>query len=494
MFLSFCLPKRSTLISRAFHVGKQFSNPNTEDIFFRAICVNLKQRRWKLLEQMSPSLTNSLVCRVIHEFRDLSQLALEFYNWVGEKKRFSHSLESCCTVIQLLVNSRRFDDALAIMGNLMCESGVPPLEVLEGLINSYEGCDSSPAVFDALVRACTQFGATDGAYEVIMKLRMEGVWVTIHAWNNFLGHLLKLNEIDRFWMLSYGYIENVNTFNLVVHALCKECRLLEAISVFYRMLKNEIWPNIVTFNMIIDGACKMGDLELSLKLVRKMGVMSGGCVQPNSVTYNCVINGFCKIGSVALAEEFRNEMTKVGIESNERTYATLMDGYARGGSLDEAFKLCNEMVERGLIPNSVVYNTVIHWLYKEGDMEGASFLLSDMIDKRICPDQFTYSILAKGLCRNGYVTEALKLNNQIMEKNLIADAFTHNILINYMCRNKNLAGAKQLLGSMFVHGLMPDLVTYGSLIDGHCKEGNVEGAVQVYDGMIKVEEKPNLVI
>ena len=106
----------------------------------------------------------------------------------------------------------------------MCVRGLAPFDVLEGLINSYEGDDSSPAVFDALVRACTQFGATDGAHEVIKKLRMDGCWVTIHAWNNFLGHLLKLNEIDRFWkvykeMISYGYSENVYTFNLVVYAL-----------------------------------------------------------------------------------------------------------------------------------------------------------------------------------------------------------------------------------------------------------------------------------
>ena len=29
------------------------------------------------------------------------------------------------------------------------------------------------------------------------------------------------------------------------------------------MLKSGIWPNVVTFNMIIDGACRMGDIELT---------------------------------------------------------------------------------------------------------------------------------------------------------------------------------------------------------------------------------------
>ena len=118
-----------------------------------------------------------------------------------------------------------------------------------------------------------------------MKLQIEGCWVTIHAWNNFLSHLIKVNEIQRFWMvykkmISYGYMENVNSFNLVVHALCKDCKLQEAMSVFYRILKSGIWPNVVTFNMMVNGACKMGDMDLALMLVRKMEIMSAGLDSP----------------------------------------------------------------------------------------------------------------------------------------------------------------------------------------------------------------------
>lgn len=106
MFSAFCncLYKSNSPLSRAFHVGKQFANPSTEDIVFRAICVNLRQRKWKILEQMAPSLTNSLVNRVVSEFRKSPKLALEFYTWVGENNRFSHSLESSCAIVHLLVN------------------------------------------------------------------------------------------------------------------------------------------------------------------------------------------------------------------------------------------------------------------------------------------------------------------------------------------------------------------------------------------------------
>ncbi|RYR31155.1 hypothetical protein Ahy_B01g055945 [Arachis hypogaea] len=217
---------------------------------------------------------------------------------------FPHSLDSCCTLVHLLVKSRRFDEALFLLRNLITEEGTPPLVLLEVLIESYRRCCSSIAAFDALVRACTQVGATEGAYDVIYNLRSRDCFIAIHAWNNFLNHLLQLNEIDRFWNLyrgmgSFGYMEN------------------------------------------------------------------GDFVWPNSVTYNSIINGFCKNGKLLLAEEMLRKMVKIGIEPSVRTYATLIDGYARWGSLEEALRLCNVMVERGLVPNNVVYNSILHWLYHE---------------------------------------------------------------------------------------------------------------------------------
>ena len=62
-------------------------------------------------------------------------------------------------------------------------------------------------------------------------------------------------------MHSIGYVEDAYTCNLVIHALCKECKLREVVLVFYRMLNIRILPTIVTFNMLIDGSCKMGDMD-----------------------------------------------------------------------------------------------------------------------------------------------------------------------------------------------------------------------------------------
>lgn len=170
-------------------------------------------------------------------------------------------------MVHVLVNARRFEDTLSIMRTLMEKKGTSTMELMEALVNSFEISNSSLVVLDTLVRLCTPIRATEDIYIVIKKLRMKEYLISIHHWNNFLNHLLKLNKCRRFWemykeMHSIGYVENLYTCNLVIHALCKECKLRESITVFYRMLKTRISPTVVTFNMLINGSCKMEDMDL----------------------------------------------------------------------------------------------------------------------------------------------------------------------------------------------------------------------------------------
>ncbi|KAJ0575077.1 putative tetratricopeptide-like helical domain superfamily [Helianthus annuus] len=507
MFLKLFSTKRSHLFARgSIHLGKHFKYPNPEDIAFTSISLHLRQRKWNLLDKLlSSNLTNTLVNRLLIEFRRSPELALGFYKRVvGEQKSFSPSLDNVCILIHVMISCKRYDDALDLMSNLMQTMGYSHLEVLEGLWNSYDAEISCPDVFDALVRAAsTLLGDAGCAYQVIMKLRMEKDFdVSIHAWNNFLNCVIRSDDMNRFWrkyeeMIGYGYVENVYTMNLVIHALCKEMLLYEVLSVFYRMLKGGIYPNVVSFNMIINGACKTGDVDLGLKLFRKMEMLSRGFVMPNLITFNCLINGYCKLGDMNTAESLGDEMKKMGIKPNLRTYGTLVDGYLRKGCTDEAFRLCSHMVDKGLIPNNVIYNSIIHWLYFGGDSFTASSLLSHMIKTNVCFDKFTNAILVKGLSRNGFLNEALGYHEWLVGKNLVdKDLFLENILVYYLFRsgNESVSKVKQILNDIVDRGLTPDTVTYGTMIDAFSKQGSISNAVRVYDDMIKMGKRPNLVI
>ncbi|CAN6566961.1 unnamed protein product [Malus baccata var. baccata] len=513
---SFFSPHKTTrLICRGLHASKQFSPPNSDNIVFEAICVNLRQRRWKFLDQISPTLTGSLVSRVVREFRNSPQLALEFYNWIRRNQSCCPQfLESSWTLIHVLIDSRRYDDALSLMESLMGEEGLHPLVVLEGLVTSYdEGCGcSSPAVFDALVRACTRFGATDGAYEVIKKLSLDGYWVSIHAWNNFLNHVIKLNEIDRFWkmykeMLSYGYVENVNTFNLVMYALCKECKLLEAMSEYYQTLKSGIWPSVVTFNMIRDGASRMGDMELALKVLRKMGftysILIKGLSRSGLVTeavrfhirileknlvedvfsYNILIDYMCKSNNLRAAKQLMGSMFVRGLLPDSVTYGTLIDGHCKEGCIGSGVQIFEKLIEGKKKPNLVIYNSVINGLCKKASVDIAK-LLMDSLQRMDVLDIVTYNTMINGYFISGMIDQAFVLVREMEEGGISFNIVTYNILINFLCKFGCIQQTKGLMKVMISRGMVPDFVTYTTLITNLNKNCSPEEVVALHDYMV----------
>ncbi|KAG0481540.1 hypothetical protein HPP92_012398 [Vanilla planifolia] len=311
-----------------------------EEVIAEAIIINLRQHRWKDLDCLFPAITDNLACHIFIRFRQSPQLVLYFFQWSNWKKRKKKLLPFCldthCVLIHVLMVAKMFIETLNIMKWLMIHGGVAALDLLAALGHLYDDTWCNLAVYDAVVRACTQLRAKDDAYLVIKTLRNKGIMVSIHAWNNYLNCVLMLRREDGdFWkmykeMLMLGYVANVNTFNLAILALCREFRLFEAFSMFSQMVKVGIEPNIVTINMLVDGCCQKNDISLAFDFIKNSTLILGHKIEPNCVTCNCLINGFCKSGRSALGERvLREYMNEWGVEPNVRTYATLVDGFAR---------------------------------------------------------------------------------------------------------------------------------------------------------------------
>ncbi|XLR61258.1 hypothetical protein S83_011930, partial [Arachis hypogaea] len=106
-----------------------------------------------------------------------------------------------------------------------------------------------------------------------------------------------------------------------------ECQLVKAISVLYRMMKGEIFSNVVPFNIIIYATYRIDNLGLSLKLLKRMTMMLGDVIWPNYIIYDCKINEFCKNEKLLFAEEMLRKMVKASKESSVQIYATLINRY-----------------------------------------------------------------------------------------------------------------------------------------------------------------------
>ncbi|GLJ09661.1 hypothetical protein SUGI_0113630 [Cryptomeria japonica] len=78
------------------------------------------------------------------------------------------------------------------------------------------------------------------------------------------------------------------------------------------MATGNLKPDEVTYNTVIDGLCKAGDLSRAQSLLNRM---------LDAVTYNCLIDAHCKVGEM---DKYFLNMKVAGIAPNVVTYNILI--------------------------------------------------------------------------------------------------------------------------------------------------------------------------
>ncbi|KAJ8621746.1 hypothetical protein MRB53_030275 [Persea americana] len=120
--------------------------------------------------------------------------------------------------------------------------------------------------------------------------------------------------------------------------------------------------DVVGLNTLIDGYCKFGMVNYSVRLMESMRQEG---VLPDIVTYITLINGFCRIGEFGKAKDFmdeilgikkdvsssklncsknQNSIEEMDLELNVITHTTFISAYCKKRELEEAFSLYEEMV------------------------------------------------------------------------------------------------------------------------------------------------------
>ncbi|KAK8613445.1 hypothetical protein V6N13_101207 [Hibiscus sabdariffa] len=162
--------------------------------------------------------------------------------------------------------------------------------------------------------------------------------------------------LDR--MMKEGVHPDVKTFSSVVHALCKEKRNEEAITMLdlmrqceeakillSKMVTEYIVLDIVTFNILLDAICKQGTEDKAREVLKVMDQLG---VKPNEFTYRTMIRMYCALGEMNKAKDVFDSMATEGFAPDLTAYKMLINGYAKCKSKEETVRLAEEMLQKGL--------------------------------------------------------------------------------------------------------------------------------------------------
>ncbi|XP_026399112.1 pentatricopeptide repeat-containing protein At5g12100, mitochondrial-like [Papaver somniferum] len=124
-------------------------------------------------------------------------------------------------------------------------------------------------------------------------------------------------------------------------------------------------------------------------------------IKPNKITYNTLIDGYCKAGDLNKAFEIREQMVCSGFVPDLLAFNTFLSGLCRVNQLKEVRELLNEMKMYGFVPDGFTSSSLIEAFSKLGDSDGLLAVFEAMLRGGVQLNAYTCCPLLKGICKEG---------------------------------------------------------------------------------------------
>lgn len=247
------------------------------------------------------------------------------------------------------------------------------------------------------------------------------------------------------------------------------------------------------YTVLVYGWCKIGRFDMAERFLRDM-IERG--IEPNVVTYNVFLNGICRRASLHPEERFertiRNaekvfkEMWERGIEPDVTSFSIVLHVYSRAHKPELSLEKLKLMRERGICPTVETYTSVVKCLCSCGRLEDAEELLGKMVRSGVSPCAATYNCFFKEYRGRKDSEGALKLYRKMKEEGLcVLSMHTYNILVGMLLELNRMEIVREIWNDMKESGVGPDLDSYTMLIHGLCGKQKWREACQLFVEMIE---------
>ncbi|ONK69148.1 uncharacterized protein A4U43_C05F19850 [Asparagus officinalis] len=350
--------------------------------------------------------------------------------------------------------------------------------------------------------------------------------------HNEILNLIRVNDLDEASLLVRHSIYSnckptIFTCNAVLHALLRQSRYSDLLSLHRFITQASVAPTVITHNLLLDtalehyrllvkddapinpspttyriltkGLVDNGKIDQAVELKDEM--IDKGFCGPDAAVYNLIMSGFVKKEEpdrvIELFEEMKEKMGGGQVEDGI-VYGNLMKGYFKKGMEAEAMGVYEEVLGEGskVRFNAVSYNLVLEALTKNGKLEEAIGLFGRMMGEHYPPRKLTvnlgsFNVMVDGYCAAERFDDAIEVFRKMEEKRCTPDTLSYNNLIQQLGENKMVAEAEEFYREMGEREINPDEYTYVLLMEACFRVDRVDDAIGYFRKMVEVGLKPN---
>ncbi|CAA6665317.1 unnamed protein product [Spirodela intermedia] len=261
------------------------------------------------------------------------QRALDIFNFAAERQRgFSHNNATYAAVLRRLAAARRFPAVDALLRRMRLE----PCRFEEGpLLN--------------LMRHFSAAGMPERALELLHSIPslVRRPRPSTRAVAACLDLLLAAARPDLAGELlaaarrKYGISPNACLCNILVKYHCRSGELPSAFRVLAQMRRARSRSRIMAAALPPPPRTGEGRLKAAFELFEEMIAVDG--ILPDQLTFNVLIDGFCRSGEVDRAAHILAFMRRHGCDPNAVNFSTLMNGLCMAGRIEDAMAVFSDM-------------------------------------------------------------------------------------------------------------------------------------------------------
>jgi pentatricopeptide repeat protein len=256
--------------------------------------------------------------------------------------------------------------------------------------------------------------------------------------------------------------------------------------------KEEFGSDEKVYTILIAGWCKLRRIDMAEKFLVEM-IESG--IEPNVVTYNVLLNGICRTASLHPEERFErnvrnaekvfDEMRQRGIEPDVTSFSILLHMYSRAHKAELTLDKMKLMKAKGISPTIETYTSVVKCLCSCGRLEEAEELLETMVESGISPSSATYNCFFKEYKGRKDANGAMNLYRKMKNGLCKPSTQTYNVLLGTFINLGKMETVKEIWDDLKASETGPDLDSYTSLVHGLCSKEKWKEACGYFVEMIE---------
>ncbi|CAN8267684.1 unnamed protein product [Cochlearia groenlandica] len=421
------------------------------------------------LTSLGVDLSMEIVANVVDRGNLSGEAIVTFFEWAVREPGVSKDVDTYCVILKALGRRKFFSYMMAVLQEMATQGVTPNLECLIIAMVSFAKAN--------YVRRAVQLFEESGDF---------GVECSTESFNALLRCLCErshVNAANSVFNTKKGKIPfDTCTYNVMISGWSKLGEIEEIEKILKEMVVSGFSPNCLSYSHLIEGLGRVGRINDSVEIFDTM--KQKGSV-PDANVYNALICNFMLARNFDESMRYYRKMLDEECELGLETYMKLVSGFIKGRRVADALEIYEEMLSRGIVPTTGLVTSFLKPLCSYGPPHAAMVIYQKARKVGCKISQSAYKLLLKRLSRFGKCGILLNVWDEMQESGYLSDVEVYEYIVDGLCNIGHLDNAVLVMEEAILKGFCPNRLVYSRLSNKLMASNKTEMA---YNLFLKIKE------